>query len=233
MSETSSSSSAASTLSSLSSSASYFSSKGNSSWRRAPALDPEDFAGWEMMFKAYVGYAEWGLFKEEEPKVSEQARLDGLDSKGDPTPALTALVIATNIKNDKWKANNDNIRQKLVESLCENKQTKLIALEFQDLPTHEFYLSLERRLKDTSSQSLNYHSGILNRMVCLSNETRMEYVDRLVTQFLVVLSLGGKLDAQYRLERLLNGLKANQKYLQEANVLELLPGQTWDTVTSQ
>ncbi len=116
MSETSSSSSAASTLSSLSSSASYFSSKGNSSWRRAPALDPEDFAGWEMMFKAYVGYAEWGLFKEEEPKVSEQARLDGLDSNGDPTPALTALVIATNIKNNKWKANNDNIRQKLVES---------------------------------------------------------------------------------------------------------------------
>ena len=110
MSETSSSSAAASTLSSLSSSASYFSSKGNSSWRRAPALYPEDFAGWEMMFKAYVGYAEWGLFKEEEPKVSEHDRLNGLDSKGDPTPALTALVIATNIKNDMWKANNDNIR---------------------------------------------------------------------------------------------------------------------------
>ena len=61
----------------------------------------------------------------------------------------------------------------------------------------------------------------------------MDYVDRLVTQFLVVLSLGGKLDPQYRLEQLLNGLKANQKYLQEANVLELLPGQTWDTVTSK
>ena len=57
--ETSSSSSAAaSTLSSLSSSASYFSSK-NTSCRRASALDPEDFAGWEMMFKAYDGYAEW------------------------------------------------------------------------------------------------------------------------------------------------------------------------------
>ena len=25
------------------------------------------------------------------------------DSKGDPTPALTALVVATNMKNDKWK----------------------------------------------------------------------------------------------------------------------------------
>ena len=61
----------------------------------------------------------------------------------------------------------------------------------------------------------------------------MEYVDRLVTQFLVVLSLGGKLDPQYRLERLFNGLKTYKKHLQEANVLLLLPGQTWDIVTSQ
>ena len=114
--------------------------------------------------------------------------------------------LSTNIKHDRWKNNNDQIRQKLVESLCENKQTKLIALEFQDLPTPAFYAALEKRLKDTSSQSLNYHTGILNRMHCMSNETRMEFVDRLVAQFLVVLSLGGKLSQEYRLERLLNGL---------------------------
>ena len=76
------------------------------------------------MFKAYVGYAEWALFKEPEPEVSEADRINMVDSKGDPTPALTALVIATDIKRDKWKVNNDRIRQKLVESLCENKQTK-------------------------------------------------------------------------------------------------------------
>jgi hypothetical protein len=64
--------------------------------------------------------------------------------------ALTALVIATNIKHDKRKVNNDSIQQKLVESLCENKHTKLIALEFQNLPTPEFYKSLEKRLKDTT-----------------------------------------------------------------------------------
>ncbi len=78
---------------------------------------------------------------------------------------------------------------------------------------------------------MNYHSGILNRMMCLSNETQMKFIDRLVTQFLIVLSLGGKLDP-HRLERLLNGLKASKKYLHEANVLELLPGQTWDSVTN-
>ena len=178
-------------------------------------------------------YAEWELLREPEIRVTQEQRDSMVASDGSPTAALTALIISTNIKYDRWKANNDSIRQKLVESLCENKQTKLMALEFQDLPTPAFYAALEKRLKDTSSQSLNYHTGILNRLTCLSNETRIEYVDRLVSQFLVVLSLGGKLDAQYRLERLLNGLKACEKYKQEANVLELLPGQTWDSVTNQ
>ena len=104
------------------------------------------------MFQAYMGYAEWALFKGPEPQVSEEERIRGLDSKGDPTPALTALVIATEIKHEKWKMNNDSIRQKLVESLCENKQTKLIALEFQDLPTPQFYQSLEN---DSRTHPLN------------------------------------------------------------------------------
>ena len=66
------------------------------------------------MFKAYMGYAEWALFKEPEPQVSEADRINMVDSKGDSSPALTALVIATDIKREKWKVNNDSIRQKLV-----------------------------------------------------------------------------------------------------------------------
>ena len=93
-----------------------------------------------MMFKTYVGYAEW----EPEPKVSDADQASMVDFHGAPSAALTALVVSTNIKHDKWNANNDKIRQKLVESLCENKQTKLIALEFQDLLTNEFYLALEK-----------------------------------------------------------------------------------------
>jgi hypothetical protein len=44
-----------------------------------------------MMFKAYVGYGEWSLFKKLEPQVSEAGRINMVDSKGDPTPALFAL----------------------------------------------------------------------------------------------------------------------------------------------
>jgi hypothetical protein len=152
---------------------------------------------------------------------------------GAATPESTLYTKQVKKDQKKWKINSDKIRQSLVESLCENKQTKLMALEFQKLPTVEFYASLKSRVKDTSSQSLNFHTGILNAMKCLSNETRCEFSDRLVTQFLVVMNLGGVVDEAWRVERLLNGLKAHPKYQLEANLLELLPNQTWDTITNQ
>jgi hypothetical protein len=34
-------------------------------------LDPEDFAGWEMIFKAFVVFGEEKLLKEPEPRVTE------------------------------------------------------------------------------------------------------------------------------------------------------------------
>ena len=39
--------------------------------RKAPTLDPEDFASWEMMFQAHVGFAQWELFQEPEPSIRE------------------------------------------------------------------------------------------------------------------------------------------------------------------
>ena len=37
-------------------------SHSSSSRRKAPPLDPEDFASWELLFKNYCGYQEWELF---------------------------------------------------------------------------------------------------------------------------------------------------------------------------
>ena len=108
-----------------------------------------------------------------------------------------------------------------------------MALEFQSKNTVELYAAIKSRLKDTSAQSLNFHTGILNAMKCLSNETRIDFSDRLVAQFLVVLNLGGVVSDAWRVERLLNGLKAHPKYSLEANLLELLPNHNWDTITNQ
>ena len=125
------------------------------------------------------------------------------------------------------------MRQALTDSLCKAKQTKLMTMEFQKLPTKEFFDKVKLRVKDTSAQSLNYHTGILNSMKCHSNEKRMEFADRLVAQFLVVMNLGGTVTAAWRVERLLNGSKAHPKYQLEANLLEMLPSQSWDSITNQ
>ncbi len=69
-------------------------------------------------------------------------------------------------------------------------------------------------------------------MKCLSHETRIEFADRLVAQFLIVMNLGGTVDETWRCERLLNGSKAHSKYQLKANLMELLPNQTWDTITN-
>ena len=76
-----------------------------------------------------------------------------------------------------------------------------MAMEFQKLPTKEIFDKVKLRVKDTSAQSLNFHTGILNKMCCLSNEKRMEFADRLVAQFLVVLNLGGTVTPVRRVEK--------------------------------
>jgi vancomycin resistance protein YoaR len=52
----------------------------------------------------------------------------------DPTAASRKYGKQIDGEKLKWKLNTDKIRQALVESLCENKQTKLMAMEFQKLP---------------------------------------------------------------------------------------------------
>jgi len=107
----------------------------SSSRRKAPSLDPEDFASWSMMFQAHVGFEEWELFNKEEPQVHEDTLLDLLAANGDDTEASLRYEKKIRVEQKKWKRNSDQIRQQLVEALCENKQTKLMALEFQNLPT--------------------------------------------------------------------------------------------------
>ena len=87
------------------------------------------------------------------------------------------------IKSDrkKYLKNSDKIRQNLVESLYDNPQTKLMAMEFQDMDTADFYQAVVNRVKDASVQSLNYHTGILNAMKCVASDSRMDFANKLIT----------------------------------------------------
>ena len=94
--------------------------------RRVPVLDPEDFCAWEMMFQAYVGFSEWELFEQAEPELDPVVYAALLSPQLDPT--AESKKYEKQVKGDKlkWKLNMDKVRQGLVESLCENKQTKLM-----------------------------------------------------------------------------------------------------------
>jgi vancomycin resistance protein YoaR len=117
--------------------------------RRVPVLDPEDYRGWEMMFQAYVGFNEWELFETAEPELDATIYAALLTSSQDPTPESKKYEKQVESDKKKWKLNSNKVRQALIESLCENKQTKLMAMEFQQLPTKEFFdaIKINRFLK--------------------------------------------------------------------------------------
>jgi hypothetical protein len=69
-------------------------------------------------------------------------------------------------------------------------------------------------------------------MACGPSETRNDFVERLSEQILNVIGAGGEVPENIRCERLLNSLKAHNKYAGECRVLELLP-QTWDSITAK
>jgi hypothetical protein len=170
-------------------------SSSSSSRRKAPPLDPEDFASWELLFRNYCGYQEWDLFYYQ---YMPEIDMDELEQLQTPDGADTeeSRRYVRQIKSDrkKYQKNTDKIRQNLVESLYDNPQTKLLAMEFQDYDTYDFYEAVVNRVKDTSVQSLNYHTGILNAMKCTTSDSRMDFANKLITLFLVVMNLGGEVD---------------------------------------
>ncbi len=130
----------------------------NSSRRKAPSLDLKDFASLEILFKNYSRYQEWELFSKDTPKIDENELELLRTPEGDDSEESRCYEKRTTAHLKKWKKNADKIRQHLVEALCENLQTKLMARDFQDLPTGEFYDAVQSLVKDTSIQSLNYHT---------------------------------------------------------------------------
>jgi hypothetical protein len=96
----------------------------------------------------------------------------------------------------------------------------------------EFYKKLEKRFRDTSKQSLTFQMSIFGQMSCAAHESRIEWVDRLSRQILMLLDLGAVIPEEMRIERLLNGLHGHKTYSHEANILQLIP-HTWESLVSQ
>ena len=106
--------------------------------RRVPVFHPEDYCGWEMIFQAYVGFSEWELFVTVETELDATAYAALLTSSQDPSLESKKYEKQVESDNRKWKLNLNKVRQALIDSLCENKQTKLVVVEFQKAPPKEF-----------------------------------------------------------------------------------------------
>ncbi len=86
-----------------------------------------------------MGFSEWELFEKAEPVLDATIYAGLLSASMDPTVASKKYEKQIEGGRLKWKLNMVKVRQALFASLCENKQTKLMAMEFQKLPTKEFF----------------------------------------------------------------------------------------------
>ena len=65
--------------------------------------------------------------------------------------------------------------------------------------------------------------SIFGQMSCAAHESRIEWVDRLSRQILMLLDLGATIPDEMRIERLLNGLHGHKTYSHEVNILAAHP----------
>ena len=89
----------------------------------------------------------WELFETDEPELDATAYAALLTSSQDPTPKSKKYEKQVESDKRKWKLNSNKVRQALIESLCENKQTNLMAMEFQKLPTKEYFDAIKKACK--------------------------------------------------------------------------------------
>ncbi len=93
-----------------------------------------------MLFKNYCGYQEWELCFEDAPEIDEDELERLRTPEGDDTEESRRCERRIRADLKKWKKNSGKIEQHLVI---------LMAMEFQDLPTGEFYDAFKSWVKDT------------------------------------------------------------------------------------
>ena len=74
--------------------------------------------------------------------------------------------------------------------------------------------------------------SIFGQMSFAAYESRIEWMDRLSRQTLMLLDLGATIPDEMRIERLLNGLHDHKTYSHEANIVQLIL-HSWESLVSQ
>ena len=197
---------------------------------KAPQLKENEWGYWDLIFFSFVGRDTMDFLNKEIPEI-DQAKLDDLRATGKENRART-YEKEIEEKKKEWQSKQNLIHKYLVEACASDDAARLVAMEHKTKGPAEFYKKLEKRFRDTSKQSLTFQMSIFGQMSCAAHESRIEWVDRLSRQILMLLDLGATIPDETRIERLLNGLHGHKTYSHEANILQLIP-HTWESLVSQ
>jgi uncharacterized membrane protein YgcG len=197
---------------------------------KAPQLKENEWGCWDLSFFSFVGRDTMDFLNVECP-VIDQAKLDTLRAAGKEN-VIRTYEKEFETKKKEWQSKQNLIHKYLVEACASDDAARLVAMEHKTKGPAEFYKKLEKRFRDTSKQSLTFQMSIFGQMSCAAHESRIEWVDRLSRQILMLLDLGATIPDEMRIERLLNGLHGHKTYSHEANILQLIP-HTWESLVSQ
>jgi hypothetical protein len=205
---------------------------------KAPQLKENEWGYWDLSFSSFVGKDTMDFLDMPCPVIDE-AKLASLRDRslslrgpGTDTSRSRAYEKEVKDKEKEWKSKQNLIHKYLVEACASDDAARLVAMEHKTKGPAEFYKKLEQRFRDTSKQSLTFQMSIFGQMSCAAHESRIEWVDRLSRQILMLLDLGATIPEEMRIERLLNGLHGHKMYSHEANILQLIP-HTWESLVSQ
>ena len=197
---------------------------------KAPQLKENEWGYWDLSFFSFVGRDTMDFLNKDCPEA-DATKLSSLQGTGKEN-RLRAYEKEIEEKKKEWQSKQNLIHKYLVEACASDDAARLVAMEHKTKGPAEFYMKLEKRFRDTSKQSLTFQMSIFGQMSCAAHESRIEWVDRLSRQILMLLDLGATIPDEMRIERLLNGLHGHKTYSPEANILQLLP-HTWESLVSQ
>jgi hypothetical protein len=209
---------------------------------KVPKIKEQGWLYYSLRMTTYLGKNNMELLQKPKPNVlSDLSQEDyieleaTLNPQGRETAATRNWRLARENAIKAW-INADEVNFKtLVESCEDNPTAELICLNVSQSinPTAKaLWDALVKRYNDNDGITTTHELTIFNTMTINSGETRGDWIDRLTKQIISLEGRDRKIDEKARVERLLTGLHPVPEFKAEAATIQLMAGNTWDSVTS-
>ena len=186
-------------------------------------LENQPWIQFVLLFKNYVGQSTYSRLHETKPELLSEENYQALIATEGQDEA-DAVKEKKKKKLKKWSKANEKLLKALVLG-CHtggNEQCQIESMENHSTAL-KLFQGLEKILNERSLAQKNFILGSLNRLTIRDKETRTEFISRLLKLRLLLAGMGVQIDEETTMkERLLNGLKDNKIYAQDARQLEIM-----------